>query len=198
MFWRPQKSQDLHSSLFVRIDKDVTSEPLVKRWQCHNHAFSITSTRWNVYSALPEQYFLLVCYYHVTYAFQGKSKLYSCLSVKELFARDIWSLSDSSEIRTHNHLVRKRILKHLAKLAIMIITYIQMHRTDKSSQHSSIIWLVWLNGLVFVYELSGCGFESRCCHLNSFCIEESHFFQNFDTTSLMLHWYVTNKIWNAR
>ena len=46
----------------------------------------------------------------------------------------------------------------------MIITYSQMHRTDKYSQHSSIFWPVWLNGWVFVYELSGCGFESRCCH----------------------------------
>ena len=27
-------------------------------------------------------------------------------------------------------------------------------------------WPVWLNGWVFVYELSGCGFESRCYHLN--------------------------------
>ena len=25
---------------------------------------------------------------------------------------------------------------------------------------------VWLNGWVFVYELSACGFESHCCHLN--------------------------------
>ena len=47
----------------------------------------------------------------------------------------------------------------------MIITYSQMRRTDKYSQHSSIIWAVWLNGCVFVYELSGCGFKSRCCHL---------------------------------
>ena len=42
----------------------------------------------------------------------------------------------------------------------------QMHRTDKYSQHSSIMWQVWLNGWVFVYELSGCGFEYRCNHLN--------------------------------
>ena len=28
----------------------------------------------------------------------------------------------------------------------MIITYSQMHRTDKQSQHSSFIWPVWLNG----------------------------------------------------
>ena len=47
----------------------------------------------------------------------------------------------------------------------MIKTYNQMHRTDKYSQLSSIIWPVWLNGWVFVYELSGCGFESRCSHL---------------------------------
>ena len=50
----------------------------------------------------------------------------------------------------------------------MIITYTQLHcTTDKYSQHNgSIIWPVWLNGGVFVYKLSGCGFESRCCHLN--------------------------------
>ena len=43
-----------------------------------------------------------------------------CLNVKEFLARSrrhIWILSDSNEIRTHNHLVRKRTLDHLAKLA---------------------------------------------------------------------------------
>ena len=43
-----------------------------------------------------------------------------CLNVKELLAesrRHIWSLSDSNMIRIHNHLVRKRTLNHLAKLA---------------------------------------------------------------------------------
>ena len=48
-------------------------------------------------------------------------------------------LFDSNEIRTHDHLVCKRTLNHLE---------------------------IWLNGWVFVYELSGCGFESRYCHLN--------------------------------
>ena len=69
-----------------------------------------------------------------------------CLNVKEFLARSrrhIWDLSDSNEIRTHSHLLRKRTLSHLAKLA----------------------WPVWLNGWVFVYELSDCGFESRWCHL---------------------------------
>ena len=37
----------------------------------------------------------------------------------------------------------------------MIRRYSQMHRTDKYSEHSSIIWSVWPNGGVFVYELSG-------------------------------------------
>ena len=48
----------------------------------------------------------------------------------------------------------------------MIKTCSQMHRTDKYPQQSSIIWPVWINGWVFVYELSGCGFESSCSHLN--------------------------------
>ena len=51
-----------------------------------------------------------------------KVNLYSivCLNVKELLARSrryIWSLSEFNGIRTHNHLVRKRTLNHLAKLA---------------------------------------------------------------------------------
>ena len=30
-----------------------------------------------------------------------------------------------------------------------------MHRTDKYSQYSSIIWPAWLNGWVLIYKLSG-------------------------------------------
>ena len=46
------------------------------------------------------------------------------------------------------------------------ITYSQMDRTDKNSQHSSIIWPVELDGLVFVDELSGCGLGSSWSHSN--------------------------------
>ena len=70
---------------------------------------------------------LTVCSYHVTYAFQSESTLYSCLNVKELLARN-----------------RREIT--LKRVRDMIRTYSQMHRTDKYSQHSSIIWPVWLNG----------------------------------------------------
>ena len=61
-----------------------------------------------------------LCSYHVTYAFQRESTLYNCLNVKEVLARnrdDNWSLSDCNGNRTHNHLVRKRTLNHLTKLA---------------------------------------------------------------------------------
>ena len=68
-----------------------------------------------------------------------------CLNVKEHLARSrrlFWNSNDSNQIQTLNHLVRKRTLNHLAKL-------------------------IWLNGWVFVNELSGCRFKSRCCHLKS-------------------------------
>ena len=48
----------------------------------------------------------------------------------------------------------------------MITTYSQVHLTHKYLQHSSIIWSVWLNGSVLVYELSGYGFECRSSHFN--------------------------------
>ena len=63
---------------------------------------------------------LTVCSYHVTYAFLSESTLYSCLNVKELLARnrrEFLILSDCNGTRTHNHLIRKRTLNHLAKLA---------------------------------------------------------------------------------
>ena len=47
----------------------------------------------------------------------------------------------------------------------MTRTCSQMLRIDKYSQHSSIVWPIWLNSWVFPYELSGCWFESSCSHL---------------------------------
>ena len=125
------------------------------------------------------------------------------LNVKELLVRnrhEIWSLSNCNWTRTHNHLVHKRTLNHLAKLvkwlSCVVSTYLEgasdrmffiisstrfrvsphsivgwisrksLHETGKYSQHSSNICSVWLNGWVFVYELSGCGFESSYSHLN--------------------------------
>ena len=79
---------------------------LAKWWSC------VVST--NLYGAFDS------FYYNITYAFQSESKLYRCLNVKKLLAqnrRDIWRLSDTNEIGTHNHLVCERTLNHLAKRA---------------------------------------------------------------------------------
>ena len=57
--------------------------------------------------------------YHVTYTFQSESIPFSGLEHKELLAQNrckIWSLSDCNRTLTHNHLVHKRTLYHLAKL----------------------------------------------------------------------------------
>ena len=57
----------------------------------------------------------------------------------------------------------------------MTRTYSQIYRTDKYSEHSLIIWLVWQNGWVFVEELRGSGFESSCSQFNfrfCACIEQ--------------------------
>ena len=50
-----------------------------------------------------------------TYTFQSESTLYSRLNLKELFVWircDIWSLSNSNGIQTHNHLVCNQALDH--------------------------------------------------------------------------------------
>ena len=53
----------------------------------------------------------------------------------------------------------------LKRLRDMIRTYSQMHRTNKYSQHSSIIWSVSLNVWVFLYEMCGWRFAFSCSHL---------------------------------
>ena len=61
-----------------------------------------------------------VCYYHIMYEFQSESTLYSLPECQGTPARSrchIWNLSDYNRIRTHNHLVHKWKLNHLAKLA---------------------------------------------------------------------------------
>ena len=58
----------------------------------------------------------------------------------------------------------------------MIRRYNKKLPIDKYSQHRSILWPVWLNGWVFIYKLSSCGFESRCIDYYKFrycaCFEQ--------------------------
>ena len=75
---------------------------------------------WAVFWVLICMVHLTICSCHVTYVFQNISTLYSYLNVKEHLAQSrlkIWSLSDCNWTRTQNHLICKRTLNHLAKLA---------------------------------------------------------------------------------
>ena len=54
----------------------------------------------------------------------------------------------------------------LNRIHDIVITYSQMYRADKYSRHNSIIWPVLLNCSVLIYDLSGCEFEFRGCHLS--------------------------------
>ena len=89
--------------------------------------------------------------------------------------------------RTHNHLVHKRTLNPLAKLAkwlgCVVSTYLHgafecmplsCHLRVSEWIHAlySIEWITYAiqsestRYWVFVYELNGCRFESSCSHLN--------------------------------
>ena len=103
-----------------------------------------------------------------------------------LLSRNTFS-SDSSVIGTQNYLVRKRTLIHLATLdrvpwhsgktiecgfTLKLVRDMIIRHTHNTAQSFRP---VWLNGWVFVYKLSSCGFESHCCHLNfryGICFEQ--------------------------
>ena len=112
---------------------------------------------------------MTVCSYHVMYAFQSESTLCSCLNVKELLARrrrKIWSLSDCHWTRTHNHLVHKRKLNHLAKLGVRLWTkwlwvQVQLHSLDLA-----VSKLVWGIGWTFIKAPKNL---KLCTFMSSFC-----------------------------
>ena len=73
-----------------------------------------------LHEGVNENIYLTVLSFHVTFAFQSESTLYSCLNVKEHLAQnrcDIRSLSDCNGTRTHNHLIRKHTRNLLTEVA---------------------------------------------------------------------------------
>ena len=107
-----RKNEHYHWILNIRISLSTKSQ---LNWQ---FLFFGPNLPKNIVSS-NKQKMWTVCSYHVTYAFQSESRLYSYLNVKDFLARSrrvIWSLSDWNWTRSQNHLVRKRILNHLAKL----------------------------------------------------------------------------------
>ena len=45
----------------------------------------------------------------------------------------------------------------------------KLYLLNQKVLNQTLHWPVWVNGWVFVYEVSGCGFESSCSHLNFKC-----------------------------
>ena len=82
-----------------------------------------------------------------------------CLNVKELLTWSmphIWSLSSSNDIRTHNHLVRKQTLNHLAKLAKWLSCVVSTYLYDAIdcmllschvwvSEWIYTLWFAWMS-----------------------------------------------------
>ena len=63
---------------------------------------------------------MTACSYHVMYAFQSEYTLYIFLNVKELLCLKqvrYLNLSDPNGTQIHNHLIRKRKMNHIVKLA---------------------------------------------------------------------------------
>ena len=96
-----------------------------------------------------------------------------------LSLRCIWRyviIASPMRMRVNPHSVvawmsRKCLLDAGANITVkrirdVIRTCSQMHGTDMYSEHSSNIWSIWPNGWVFIYKLSGSGYESSSSHLN--------------------------------
>ena len=49
--------------------------------------YIVFDLKYKIYFQNKQAKYMTVCFYHVTYAFQSESTLYSCLNVKELLAR---------------------------------------------------------------------------------------------------------------
>ena len=71
---------------------------------------------------------------------------------------------------------REEILNKI-KTSIIKIEHYKISKLLRNSSESKLVtrnWIEvneWLNGWVFVYELSGRGFEFRCCHLSKWWCE---------------------------
>ena len=81
-----------NNGLLSYINGNRTHNHIVRKWTLNHLAITVLSV-------LICTVYLTLCYYHVTYAPQSESTLYSCLTVKELLAGNrssIWNLSDNA------------------------------------------------------------------------------------------------------
>ena len=96
----------------IRTNNHLVCKPTL------NHLVKLTkSLNWIVVTYFKLD--LTVCFCHVTYTFQSELTLYIFLNFKKFLTwnrLNIWSLKNCNGSRNHNHLGRKRKLKHLANL----------------------------------------------------------------------------------
>ena len=102
-------------------------------------------------------FWVLTCTVHLTVFFVTSSTLLSCQIWRLLRVRRSLTFLDIQAIIECGFTLKR--VRDMAR------TYSQMHHADAYSEHSSNICSVWQNHLVFVYQLSGSGFESSCSHL---------------------------------
>ena len=105
-----------------------------------------------------------------------------CLNVKELLARSrhhTWSLSDSNGIPTHNHLVPKWTLNHLAKLI--------SSRIAQTKNIYGICWpkrcilfnsIIWKSSKKIACMSNDCGprIFTKISKVTFFCSQKNRFF----------------------
>ena len=121
-----QKGMELIEDWHVTVPtlKNWKDNKIVRTWSRHSTTFPKIfqlCVIWVIWL----NYFI-VCYYHVTYEFQSKSTIYSCLNIKELFARNrchIWSLSDCNKIQTHSNLVCKKTFSQTGQMIELCCEY---------------------------------------------------------------------------
>ena len=92
-----------------------------------------------------------------------------------------------------------RLYRHCLLNLLFVSKYFWIHLLrgsidlNKSSQSS---WPVWLNGRVFVNELSGCRFKSRCCHHNFTWFYENFAIELLRTIGTPMSHYINNRLIN--
>ena len=92
----------------------------------------------------------------------------------------VTELSDIAPVSNKEFLCIQEIAECRFTLNASVIRqkHSQLEPKDNYSQHSPVVWPVWLNGQVSVQELSGCGFESCCSYYFFFLFSKSLSFLN--------------------
>ena len=140
-YWQKKNRSSLDHISVWRLLSGLTSK-MVKHWYITSNSiknYLIINRR---FLSTKNQTYLKILYVifmsRTSFRVNPHSKV--CLNVKELLAQSrhlIRSLSESNEIRTHSHLVRKQTLSHLAKwLSIRL-------RTKWLLIRISLLSLIW-------------------------------------------------------